>query len=283
MTLRAALAVLVAAVLAPSVAAEAPPDAFCIVVIEPTDGFRQVRITVDEDLNETARQSSWADVDLNGDGRASQAEAEAFRYGTLKLWPGGLDMGNKSLFLAPGAPYTTATPIRPVYATTWRHLGHGFYDEPAQAHDGSTLGAEVPFADFETQAVREYGFHVAHDFSRMTLHGAQPNATAGLPTDSAVEVSKPVIESVVVRAPAGWVVQEVVGVGYNGTFTRTGDQPTMELQGFDTSSPWQIRFFNPEADKRLGHLDGPGLEAPAALAALAAAVAVTARARRRGA
>jgi hypothetical protein len=239
---------------------EPPPEAFCVVVIQPEDGFRQVRITVDENLTARAKAEAWQAANLNGDGLVSPQEGEAFRYATLQFWPGGLGMGNRSVYLEPGAPYTTATPMRPVYAASWRHIGHGFYEDDRSPHTGLSSTDSVPLAALETQAVREYGFHVGDDFSRMSVHGGDENATAGLGVDSQGHVSRPVIEYVVVRAPPGWVVATVTGHTYNGTFTRHGEGDTLQVAGFDTSLPWRIDFFSPEADKRLSDLGSPGFE-----------------------
>lgn len=292
----AALSLLLAIALLPMVAAhppatvpavpavadlpEAQPAPFCIVVIEPLDDFRQVRITVDEELTEPSKDAAWRQADLNGDGIVSSQEGVAFRHATLAFWPGGEGLGNRSLALRLAAPYTDATPIKPVYAATWRHLGHGFYEEAASSHTGAAKSDPVAFGGFETQAVREYGFHMPNDISTITLRGADPTFAANLSMDSAVQVSKPVIEYVVVRAPPGWIVRSVTGVGYNGTFHITGDGSTLEIPGFDTSSPWEVTFRNPELEERLAYIGSPGMELPAVFAGSAIALAAL-RFRRR--
>lgn len=239
--------------------AESQPEAFCIVVIEPLDDFRQVRITVDEDLSAPAKAAAWRQANINNDTVVSPQEAEGFRYSTIKFWPGGLELGNKSLALEPGAPYTQATPIRPVYAATWRHPGHGFYEDAVSTHTGLSKDAPVTFDQFETQAVREYGFQVTGDMSRFNLRGADPTFAGNLSVDSKVYVSRPIVEYVIIKAPPGWVVNSATGWGYNGSFTRNENTDRMEIRGFDTSLPWTISFLNPDAEIRLHDTGSPGL------------------------
>lgn len=240
---------------------DAPPEAFCIVVIEPLDGFRLLRVTVDEDLKAAAKQADWQAANVNGDGTLSPQEQEGFRAGSLRFWPGGLDMGNHSVYLQPGAPYTTFTAVRPVYATTWRHVGHGYYEDRVSSHSGVEQGAPVDFGQFETQAVREYGYHVSSPLSRMTLHGGA-NMTANLTTDTVRhEEGRPVIETVIVKAPEHWIITHIQGLGYNGTFDRIVNDASVQIRGFDTSSPWTIDFLDPNADEEMGKVQGgPGFE-----------------------
>lgn len=237
---------------------EAPPEAFCIVVIEPTDSFRLVRITVDEKLKADAKQDSWDVANANGDASLSAQELEGFRQGTLQFWPGGREMGNRSVWLTPDAPYERFSSIRPVYASTWRHVGHGFYADAVSTHTGATRGDAVGFDEFETQAVREYAYHVMGQISRMTVHGGQAMAENLSIDTTGTPQPKPVIEYVVVKAPEGWRIRHIQGYGYGGLFALDFNNETVELRGFDTSAPWSIQYVHPEADENLSAIDGPG-------------------------
>jgi len=243
---------------------EEPPEAFCIVVIEPTDAFRLVRITVDEELKTDAKDEAWSVANANGDATLSPQEMEGFRMGTLRFWPGGNDMGNRSVWLTPDAPYERFSPVKPVYASTWRHVGHGFYEDAVSTHTGAARGEAVGFDQFETQAVREYAYHVAGQISRMTLHGGR-EAPENLSIDTTgTPQPKPVIEYVVIRAPEGWLIRNVQGYGYGGAFELDFNNETVELRGFDTSAPWSIEYVHPEAEENLSYIGGtPPFPGPA--------------------
>lgn len=271
---------LVVAHVPPAGPIEEPPDAFCIVVIEPLDGFRQVRITVDENLTALAKRESFGLADANGDGLVNAQEGEGFRLSTLRFWSGGLGMGNKSLYLGPGAPYTEYTPVRPVYAVTWRHPGHGYYKDPISVHTGLAKNASVGFDQFETQAVREYAFSTPDGVSRISLHGGLQADTDRLRIDSNITyLPRPQPEYVVIQAPAGWQIQTVRGFGYNGSFELTGPKPRMEIRGFDTSARWSVDFVDPVLDKKLGYLGDPALGPMAVFGLLLAGAALAMRRR----
>ncbi len=235
------------------------PDAFCIVVIEPLEGFSLVRITVDENLTAEAKAQFFAMADrypeIDGVEAVSPDEARAYTQTTMRFWNDGLGMEKESLHMTPGSIDRTWKSIRPVYATTWRQVGHGFYDTTA-----SEPAEPVVFEDFETQKVREYSFHVMGALSEVTLYGANPNATAklGPVPDPQYEEVHYTIEYVVIRAPPGWRIAQVTGVTYTGPFVRTPNSERIDIAGFDTSQPWTIRFVNPDADTNGGAAGSPG-------------------------
>jgi len=205
-------------------------------------------------------EADFAAADQDQDGVLSPQEQDAWRLASLQFWPAGQGMGNRSLALEFAAPYEKFNPVRPVYAVTWRHVGHGLYEDPVSPHTGVARGDPVNRTQFETQAVREYAYQVTNEsFSRVTLRGGT-NVTA-LPIDAVgTPLPRPIVETVLVKAPAGWHVRQVKGYGYNATpFTRQADDAQVEIRGFDTSAPWEVEYVNPSLDAKLGDLGGPSV------------------------
>lgn len=292
----------------PVVPLDAPqPAAFCIVVIQPLDGFRAVRITVDEELTPSRKQADFDAADADEDGSVTPEEADAFQRSTTEFWKGGLGMGNESLSLRASGEtrpfYTGYREVRPVYGVTWRHLGHGFYEEAVSSHTGEAKDAAATFATFETQQVREYGFQVADDITSVTLYGADEGRLYGLDSNVTVE-SQAVEEYVIVQAPAGWHIRSVTGQNYTGPFSKQGPAERLDIAGFDTMAPWSIAFSKGSvaevvppppapppppvvlpatATEGLGTTTAKPAPAPAFVAALAVGVAGLLRRQGRGA
>lgn len=263
--------------LAPAGAAEPPADAFCVILFEPSPDFSRVRILVDEDSSLEERAALWPSVDLDRNGVISVVEKEAFRWSNTKVFPNVTDLGIKAITLRPEAPYTKSPPQKPVYATTWRQIGHVFHQRDYKLPERLTQTSEL-----ETQEVREFGFELEPGrSSRFTVFGGReplgPNLSAA---PSYTEQPRSVIEYVVVRAPEGWLVQRIEGASYNGTFVLSPNQQSVDVPAFDTKRPYNITFVNPDLEKRLGADDTPG---PGALLLLLALGALAlARGRRRG-
>ncbi len=220
-----------------------PPDAFCIVVVKPLDGFRQVRITVDQELDNATRDASWAAANTDGNTYVSSDERLAFANETLQFFPQGRNMGNHSVvvFVASGDGYAPSKLAHPVYATTWRQVGHGFYNVGVSPHTGLSQAEPVYFPDFETQAVREYAFGVTDEAARVTLKGGYADDAFDPPP---YVPGSPVvaIEYVVIEAPPGWHISSVRGFGYDGEFTNYTSTDRLEIRGFNTKAPWTISY-----------------------------------------
>lgn len=250
---------LLVALAATPAASDPPADAFCVILIEPSADFRLIRVLVDEDTSLEEREALWPSVDVDGNGVISEVEQDAFRWANTTGWSHVEELGVKAVFLQPNAPYTLSPPQKPVYAATWRQVGHVFHQQEYELPDQLTRPVEL-----ETQEVREFGFQLdAGRSSRFTLSGGRDLAGQNLsaaPTYD--EQGRPVIEYVVIKAPKGWIVELVEGQSYNGSiFLRPGKR-TVDVPAFDTKSPYNITFLNPSLDKELGKIEGP---APAAL------------------
>lgn len=172
-----------------------------------------------------------------------------------------------AVVLRPDAPYTRASVQRPVYATTWRQVGHVFHKQDYQVPDRIT-----ETTDLETQEVREFGFELdAGRSSRFILSGGRNLTEYGnlSAAPSYTDLPKPKIEYVVVRAPKDWVVQRVEGFSYNGSFVLEPGTREVDVPAFDTKMPYDITFLNPGLEKKLGDIGTPGPESAALLAVVA--------------
>lgn len=250
--------------LVPSAGATPPPDAFCVIVIEGLDDFRLVRVTVDEDTNLTQRQALWTTVDLDADGAITPEEAEAFRRGGVALWPRQEALGNRSLQLM--LPDQVHPSGRPLYAATWRQVGHTFH------HQNYTLPLVLTDAlDLETQEVREFSFAPIENLGARILIGGSDL------TGPPVRPSPPVaIEYVVVRAPAGWQITYLTGFGYDGYISRSVNAAEIDLPGFDTKRPFSIQFNRVEPASH----ESDGIPAPGPMALVGAIASALLLARR---
>lgn len=261
------------AALAVPAAASPPADAFCVILFEPSPDFRLVRVTVDEETTVEQRAALWPDVDLDGNGVVSPVEKDGWRWSQTQAFPRGDGLGNRSLMLWPDAPYTKSPAQAPVYATTWRQVGHVFHNI-----DYELPGQLTRVEELETQEVREYGFDLLDGkSSRFSLiGGADPgNASTGPRYE---EQGRPVIEYVVVKAPKGWVVERIDGLTYDGPFLLMPDEREVDVPAFDTKAPYNITFLNKRLDEELGEIEGP---APVAVLTGLGLLAATAVRRRR--
>ncbi|MBI2077325.1 MAG: hypothetical protein HYT80_02985 [Euryarchaeota archaeon] len=255
--------------LAAPAASSPPADAFCVVLIAPSPDFSRITISVDQETSLQERADLWPSVDLDGNGVVSAVEKEAFRWAQTTLHANQSDLGPHAIVLRPDAPYTKAPIQRPVYATTWRQVGHVFHKQAYQLPDKLTQTSEL-----ETQEIREFGFELeAGRSSRIILSGGR-NVTAYGNLSAApsyTDLPKPVIEYVVIRAPEDWLVERVEGHSYNGSFVVAPGKQEIDLPGFDTERPYNISFLNPGLDKKLGDIGSPGPGVAALLVGVIAA------------
>lgn len=239
---------------APIASADPPADAFCVILIEPNADFSLLRVVVDEDTSLEEREELWPSVDVDGNGIISKVEQDAFRWSHTQGWPDVEELGLKAVALQPNAPYTLSPEQKPVYAATWRQVGHVFHKQEYELPDQLTRPVEL-----ETQEVREFGFQLDPGrSSRFTLTGGRD--LEGLNLTSAPrydDQGRPVIEYVVVKAPKGWVVEMVQGRSYDGDISLAPNEREVDVPAFDTSSPYTIVFLNPELDEELGKIEGP--------------------------
>lgn len=220
------------AALGPASAAP-PPDAFCVILIEGIDGFRGVRVLVDEETTMAERSQLFNATDTDGDGVLERDEADAFRRDRTVFWANQTELGLRGLELA-----DEAGPVPALHATTWRQVGHTFHK---QAHTQPESFSDP--ADFETQEVREVRFEPGPNATFVQVRGGrdltQPTTTTSSPPSTSPQVT---IEYVVVRAPPGWTVQSIEGYSYDGPFTLGVGAAEVDVPAFDTKRPYVLNF-----------------------------------------
>lgn len=251
----------------------ASTDPFCVVVLRPDADFARIEYVIDEEPTAEQRRSTFAFIDVDGDGALSAAEMARYERMTTQSFDNATHLGPLAITLQAGAPYLNARTQHPVVATSWNRVGQtGYGSVPI---DPATATRET----LQTQEMREYWFlGETGRASTFTLRGgAQENTSV---TPDYEDLPRPVIEFVVVEAPKGWRVARVEGHSYNGSFVLEPDRRVVEVPAFDLQRPYEIRFLNPELDKELGKIDGvPGPGFLLVAGALAAAVLVARRAR----
>lgn len=240
----AVLPVLLAALLAPGTAAAPPPDAFCVILFEAADAsFTTVRVLVDLETNLTQRQELFGQLDLDADGDVDPLEQERLRSATVRQHNTTAAMGLTALTLA-AADGQQQWGAEFLAAKTWTQVGHTFHK---QAH--TTPAFITDAADLETQEVREVYFRHPRPPTLVRLGGGTDPALT--PTFSPSPTPAPsstgptttvAIEYVVLRAPAGWVVQQATGHSYDGPVSIDGGVRELDLPAFDTKKPFTVRF-----------------------------------------
>ncbi|HET6398560.1 MAG TPA: hypothetical protein VFH47_03290 [Candidatus Thermoplasmatota archaeon] len=264
---------LAAMALLPQAAAAPPPDAFCVIVIEADDGFRTVRVIVDEETTIEERGELWPSVDVDGDGSITPAEAEAFRVANLQLLPRQDGIGAKATVLESASDGGRRT-HGPLYAAFWRQVGHTFHQRDYRLPDVLT-----DVADLETQEVREYRYDIHAVPQEVVLRGGDElgrllDPRIAPPTPPTPTEPRVVVEYVVVRAPPGWLVASVEGWAYDAPVRLEPHARSVDIPALDTSKPWTVRYV-PEGEDGRGAGSLPSL---ALVAALALAVASRRRA-----
>lgn len=269
-----------AAVAAP-VQAAPPADAFCVILIEGVDGFRLVRVTVDEETNLTEREALFGELDLDADGRVTTVEGERFRRRSVEARSGPFTNSTHHLQLlvetGDGSGGTVRSTHVALHHAVWRQVGHTFHK---QDHT-QPWPVEEPI-DLETQEVREASFAPGDAADRVVIDGGEP---IELPPNVAIEY-------VVVRAPPGWTVARVQGYTYEGWIDVAPNATEADIPSLDTKRPYTIAFERqgPAVEtvtQTVAATPAPdggarGASAPApALAALALAAAAAVALRRR--
>ncbi len=159
--------------------AETEPDPRCILFIEPSPDFRTVRVRADLLLTDEERANLTAELDADGSGQIDFAEVAAYEERQTAVVIDPSKLGAKALFMDGSAPNSMTVYRRvagwdrsPVNVTVTEHR---LYDFPPPLR-GSGYG---------------------HFLS------------GGLYALPAVEAPRPVVETVILIAPPGWVVWNV--------------------------------------------------------------------------
>ena len=250
----AATALLTALALAPPAQAAPPADAFCVILIEGLDDFRVVRVLTDEETTVEERAALFPAVDRNGDGQVTRDEGDEWRMHNTLATEFISDLPPAQRLLLSGTVDGASRGFIPLYAATWRQVGHTFHK---QDHEQPWPVTEP--VDLETQAVREVRFGV-DDATRIELRGGLEGGTTSSTTTAPPSTTSPTQsqsgggtpEYVVVRAPAGWRIASVEGSTYDGWISRDydGELRELDLPAFDTkTSPWALRFERTATDE----------------------------------
>jgi hypothetical protein len=227
--------------LLPPVTAEPPPDAFCVITIQPSEDFLNVRYIIDEETSMEDREALWPQVDTDGDGRVTPVEKDAFRRSQIRFHANASALGVQTIHLAVSGSYLNQQ--TPLYATTWREIGHAFHQR--NYHTPPTI-TEV--SDLETQGIRDFrfAFELTGELRAVTLYGGSDPSAPPAPTTTSTTTTGPqtvVIEYVVIRAPVGWVVNWVAGYTYDGQFSNHYQAQVVDVPAFDTKRPYSISFY----------------------------------------
>lgn len=243
-----ALAALSLAVVAAPAHAAPPADAFCVILIEGLDDFRTVRVLVDEETTVEERAALFPEVDRDGDGQVTRDEADQWRFHGTTTYPRLEGLDEVRAVRASGTVDGETRGLAPLFAATWRQVGHTFHKQ-----DHEQPWPVVEAADLETQEAREFRFP-ADAATEIVLSGGLPRSTTTSASTTASTSSSPTgptstsntvtIEYVVVRAPPGWRVAHVEGYTYDGMVSQSYDgvQSEVDLPAFDTKSSYQLRF-----------------------------------------
>lgn len=222
-------------VVSPAHAAPEEPQELCIITIQPSAAWDRVVVRADEVYNKTRKDQLARDVDRNGDGLITGEEVHAYENGTRQVIESTSWLGEKNLQLD--------------------------YRWPKRASFHTDLtGLEGPVADrsdWLITDVRDYEFEPP----KMTPTPAQHRIEGGERTQHPGIV----IEVVLFRAPADWVVWAVNGTEYR--------REQVSLQPFNTKEFYSV-------DYRLADSVPHGTEIPS-LGPVAALVALSALLGRR--
>ncbi len=233
----------------PSVDAQSDPepasasggDALCIIVIAPTEDFRRVTVTVDLVLSDQDKANYTADVDADEDGTITAAEVAAYESAHAEARPAG-----------DGVRTLVMDALEPTSARLWFDL-IGFE------------GAADPSRELKVAEMREYWFNE-------TRRGDVHRIEGGADSDYVRPVA--VIETVVIPAPAGWLVTSV-----NDTVVM---KESVTIQGFDTVGYFDIRYARKDSSTGPSGEPQPipAVPMPLAAAALVAVAVAFAGSRR---
>lgn len=247
---------LLAALLALVPAAAAEGDPLCIIFFEPSPDFRLVDVNADLILTPDQRANLSARVDADADGNITPAEVSTFENATVETITS--DYGERLLNMD-GLP--------PRQLTVWTKL-RNWTGPVEEARKGVVT------------EMREYHMTPAQDETGHLL-------TGGLyARASTLNERRPVIETIVLTAPDGWVVWEVSHApkpAENATSTPTPhvsympaqryEQQSVTISAFDIREQYEVVFAK-EGEHPYAARGSPGPALALVLPALAAAALV---------
>lgn len=258
---------LLAMMLVPAAAAQ-EGDLLCIIFFEPSIDFRLVDVKADLILTPDERANLSARVDADADGVITAQEVSMFENGTTVEVTGDASQYGERLLYMDGNLPTRMT----VYTKLRNWTG-----PVEEARKGVVT------------EIREYHTTPANDVGHILSGGLY-----AVP-DSFLR-QRPVIETIVINAPDGWVVWEVghapVPATPEGNSTLTPQPPTyqpgggtrylrqsVQISAFDIRRQYTVSFAKEGEDPTQIQNGSPGPELAAVLVAVAALAVATRRKR----
>lgn len=224
-------ALLLLLLLAPAAAGQGG-EPLCIITLQPSGDFHNLTMVLDLVVNDTDLAALVRAVDADGDGTITPAEVARHENGSAVQVT--QREGHDRALTLDGRP------------------GDLTYRTNLEGFEGPVAGGGAR----KVQEVRAYAFEVVYDDPWHRLEGGS----------GAREYGRAVVETVVVTAPADWVVWSI-----NGTKHRA---PQVTVQGFDTHTFYVVQFA--QAGYDLDHPPRPWLPTPAPSALLAAGLTAAA-------
>ena len=254
---------LLAVLIVPTVAAQ-EGDPLCIIFFEPSADFRLVDVNADLILTPEERENLSARVDADADGFITAQEVSSFENGTtLEITGPASEYGERLLYMDGNLPtrMTVYTKLR-----NWT----GPVEEARKG---------------VVSELREYHTQPANDVGHILTGGlyAVPDSFAR---------QRPVIETIVINAPEGWVVWSVGHTPQpegNGTSSPSPyptssatkyEQKSVKISAFDIRRQYSVSFAKEGEDPT--RVQGGGMPdvAPLLVVAAIAALALVVRRRR---
>lgn len=247
----------------PIASANAPADELCIIFFEPSKDFRLVDVRADLILTPDERANLSALVDADADGTITPAEVATYENNSVTIVTQREDYGERLLYMDGNLP---------TQMTVWTKLRN--WTGPVEE---ARKGVVTELREYHTVPKVDKG-HIL---------------TGGLyAAPHTLQQRRPVIETIVVSAPEGWVVFEVGHLPPHPTPDEQGrvppssmytqnqrfEQKSVTLSQFDIRSQYEVVFAK-EGENPYDPNGSPGVGAVAVLATLAA-VAFAMHARR---
>lgn len=226
-------------------------DPLCIIFIEASPDFQVVRFRADLILDLEERTNVSRAIDTDGDGDLTAGEVAAYEEGSRNTTEGPAIDGTRTLYLDGAAPLSLFTRVQ---LRDWT-------GPVASARNGTVTEH------------REYRFGVVEDRAHVLTGGLGAHP---------YRIARPVIETVVFQAPAGWIVHSVsAGTSVPRENETVYRERSVTIQGFDLESQYAVVYAregtDPYAPDGGSDLPAPGV---VALIGLLALLALARRARR---
>lgn len=257
--MRAFAALLLALLLVPTASAQ-EGDPLCIIFFEPSLDFRLVDVKADLILTPDQRVNISADVDADSDGFITAEEVATYENGTVFVVTEQEQYRERLLYMDGNLPtrMTVYTKLR-----NW------------------TGPVEEARKGVVTE-LREYHTVPADDVGHLLTGGLYA------PAGDSLNRRRPVIETIVINAPDGWVVYEVRHTPDTGdnstspypTYSSVGqryEQKSVQISSFDIRRQYEVVFAK-EGENPYAVRGSPG---PSSFLLLAAIVALALVVRRR--